>query len=317
MIIIGIIMYVFGSIGNLLNICVFAQWSYSYRRGNNDNSLNRKGNTSLYLLTTSTANLIVIIYPLCIRIYIDGFGHLITEENSFILCQLRYYVLQTFLIISLICTCIATFDRYLMTSRSVRLRQWSASRQSTIKIIIFIVLLSALHSIPTALYHDRSEMGDCIIISRIYFNYYIYFVVVCLYGAFPIIFLLIFGRLTYKQMQILKRTNRSENSIMEKQISQMVLYQCVALICSYIPFCIQQIHFEESIGQKAFLSSFNLFFRITTMILFYVNPAASFYIFFFSTPNFRHQIKKIMLCKQQHKMINNQIHVINQTTDRD
>lgn len=314
MIVIGIIMYVFGSIGNLLNICIFFQWSYSYRRGNNGNLNNRKSNTSLYLLTTSTANLIVIIYPLCIEIYIDGFGHLITDENSFILCRLRYYVLQTFLIISLICTCMATFDRYLMTSRSVRLRQWSASRQSTIKILIGIVVLSALHSIPTALYHDRSKMGDCMIISRIYFNYYIYFVVVCLYGAFPIIFLLIFGRLTYKQMKIVKRTNRSANSLMEKQISQMVLHQCIALICSYIPYCIQQIYFEEFVSQQTFLSSFELLFRIVTMILFYINPTTSFYIFFLSISNFRHQIKKIMACKQQQQQ--HQIHIINQTPDR-
>ncbi len=319
MIILGIIMYIFGFIGNILNICVFTKWSHPRRRTNNEHNLNnRTGNSSLYLLTTSIANLILIIYPLLIRIYVDGYQHLVTETNSIFLCKFRFYVLQTSLIISLICTCLATFDRYLITSRSVRLRQLSTSRQHTIQIIYLIIIFSALHSIPIAIYYDRSSIGDCSITSIIYSNYYLYFVIVCLYGIFPIIFLLIFGRLTYKQLKILKQTNHNRQLNMDKQLSQMLLYQCIALVFSYIPYCIQNIYFSKFVDKTIYPTSFNLLFRIITLLLFYVNPVASFYIYFISTPNFRQQIIRFILCKHHHHhhhIFNNRIHTITLTAD--
>jgi hypothetical protein len=316
MIIIGIIMYIFGFIGNILNICVFIIWSRPRRIANEHNLNNRTGNSSLYLLTTSIANLILIIYPLLIRIYVDGYQHLITENNAVFLCKLRYYVLQTTLIISLICTCMATFDRYLITSRSAGLRQLSTSRQVTIKIILTVVILSTLHGIPMAIYYDRSSIGDCAIVSVIYSNYYLYFVIVFLYGIFPICFICVFGRLTYKQVKFLNRTNNNGHLNMDKQLSKMLLYECIALLFSYIPYCIENIYFSKFVNENIPPTGFNLLFKIITIILFYVNPASSFYIFYISTPNFRHQIKKIILCRHHHHHImNNQVHTITLRTD--
>jgi hypothetical protein len=316
MIVIGIIMYIFGCIGNILNIYVFTKWSHLRRTIHGHTMNNRTGNSSLYLLTTSIANLILIIYPLLIRIYVDGYQYIITETNSIYLCKLRYYVLETSLIISLICTCLATFDRYLITSRSVRLRQLSTSRQNTIRIIYSIIFFSGLHSIPIAMYYNRLDISDCVIMSIIYSNYYLYFVILCLYGIFPIIFLLIFGQLTYKQLNILKRTNRNGQLNLDKQLSQMLLFQCTALVFSYIPYCIQNIYLSKFSNSS---TSFDLFFRIITIILFYINPVTSFYIYFISTPNFRQQIIKFILCKHHHHhhhhIINNRVHTITPTVD--
>ena len=292
MIIIGIIMYIFGFIGNLLNIRVFIRWS---RSNLTVNEQNRTGNSSLYLLTTSIANLILIFYPLLVRILVDGYQHLVTDSNDFLLCKFRYYILQTSLIISLICVCMATFDRYLITSRSVHLRQLSTTRRTTIRIILFIIVVSSLHSIPIGIYYVKSIVGDCIIISSSYSNYYLYFVIVFFYGIFPICFLSIFGLLTYKQIQSIQRTTSSNrHTNIDKQISQMILCQCVALVSSYIPYCIQHIYFAKFVDKTIYPSGFNLLFRIITIILFYVNPVTSFYIFCLSTPNFRKEVKKIL-----------------------
>ena len=310
MIIVGIIMYIFGFFGNLLNICVFTIWSIPRRRRNANNINNQADSSSLYLLTTSVANIILIIYPLLIRIYVDGYQYLITEDNSIMLCNFRYYILQTTLLISLICICLATFDRYLITSRNVRLRQLSPTRESTKKIILIIIILCFLHSIPTAVYYDRASTSSCVIVSIIYSNYYIYFVIAVLYGVLPICFLSIFGTLTYKQLKNLNQTNRNGNFHIDKQISRMLLLQCISLVFSYIPYCIQNIYFSKFASTDPSQASFNLLFRIIAIILFYVNPVTSFYIFFISTPNFRRQVKKILLCKTHVGLTNNQIHTI-------
>ncbi|CAF1485313.1 unnamed protein product [Adineta steineri] len=134
----GIIMYLFGSIGNILNIWVFTIWSRSPKRSQKHYRHSQTSNSSLYLLASSVANLFVIIYPLLTRIMFDGYHYRVTDKNVFILCKLRFYVLHTFDLISLICICMATFDRYLVSSRKVRLRKLSTRRQRTKLIIVFI-----------------------------------------------------------------------------------------------------------------------------------------------------------------------------------
>ncbi|CAF1172160.1 unnamed protein product [Rotaria sp. Silwood1] len=92
MIILGISLYILGLIGNVLNICVFTLWSRSERKVNGNILINRTNNSSLYLLTSSCANLIQILYPLLINIIFDGFQYPKTNDNVFLTCKLPYYI---------------------------------------------------------------------------------------------------------------------------------------------------------------------------------------------------------------------------------
>ena len=156
----GIIMYIFGTFGNFLNIWVFFIWSRSPKRSHKHHKSSRTSNSSLYLLASSVANLFVIIYPLLTRIMFDGYKYPVTDKNLFILCKLRFYVLHTFDLISLTCICLATFDRYLISSRKVRLRELSTRRQRTKLIILFISCFIGLHSIPILIYYQVGNTGS-------------------------------------------------------------------------------------------------------------------------------------------------------------
>jgi hypothetical protein len=107
---------------------------------------------------------------------------------------------------------------------------------------------------------------------------------------------------------MVNRTNNNGHLNIDKQLSKMLLYQCAALVFSYIPYCIENIYFAKFVNRSIYPTSFNLLFHIIAIILFYVNPVASFYIFYISTPNFRHEIHKIILCKRHHHIMNNQVH---------
>jgi hypothetical protein len=288
-IIVGIIIYIFGVIGNILNICVFTIWSFPRR---NLNEHNRANNSSLYLLTSSCANFIQIIYPLLTRIIFDGFQRAKTKENVFYTCQFRYYVLHTSDLISLTCICMATLDRYLISSREVRLRRLSTTKQQTKLLILLIICLFGIHSIPLIIYYDVSNVGNCIINSREYLYYYLCVFQIFLHGIFPILFLSIFGILTYKQLKMLHGNLNGD-----KQLSRMLLLSCIALLISSIPYCIQNIYSVIFIDFNEELSSYALLFYYISAILFFSNAILSFYIFFISTPNFRKQVKKILQCK--------------------
>jgi hypothetical protein len=307
MIVVGIIMWIFGLIGNILNICVFTIWSRSRKPNNNNN--NRASNSPLYLLTSSIANFIVIAYSLTTQILFDGYQYEITQSNAIILCKLRYYVLHTFDTISLTCVCMATFDRYLVSSRKVRLRQMSTTRQRTKLIILFLICLIGLHSIPIAVYYDVSNAGKCHIYSLSYLHYYRYVIQIFLHGIIPMFFFSLFGFLTFLQLKTLK--NRNQNVNIDKQLSRMLLLMSIAIVLSSIPYSIENIYYLIFANRSQQQTSSIFPFHIISSILFYINPVCCFYVYYISTRNFRIQVQKIILCKKDlNRFMNNRVNTI-------
>jgi len=314
----GIVMYVFGSIGNILNICVFAIWSRSKNTSNKYSHCCRTNNSSLYLLASSISNLIVILYPLFTRIMLDGYKYHITESTVFFVCKLRYYILHTFDLTSLTCICLATFDRYLISSREARLRKLSGTKKRTKLIILFIICLFGLHSIPVIKYYGVSKTGYCTIVSTVYLYYYLYTFQIILHGIIPIIFLSIFGILTFKQLRIIsERKNHYRNKHSDNQLSRMLLLISLAIVLSSIPYCIEQSYyvlFNENNRQQ---TSYFFLYHVTCSILFYTNPVFSFYIYYISTRNFRIQLHRIIFCRRRaHYVVFYQSKPITSTTTK-
>ena len=310
MIVAGMIMTIFGVVGNILNICVFAKWSWPPRITNKYQYNSRTSNSPLYLFTSSIANLICIAYAFPTRILYDGYQYQITQSNMFMLCKFRYYALHTADIISLTCTCMAMFDRYLVSSREVRLRQMSTTRRGTKLIILFIISLTALHSVPLCIYYNPSNTGQCVITSTIYLSYYRYVFQIFLHGLIPIIFFSLFGYLTHKQLRLINNQCNQHPNI-DKQFSHMLLLMSIAIVLSSIPYSAESIYYLLFATSSQQQTSYILLFHIISSLLFYTNSVCSFYIYYISTPNFRIQVKRIILCKKNfNRLMNNQVNPV-------
>lgn len=312
MIVAGIIMIIFGVIGNILNVLVFTNWSRGQGSKNRQHIRTQTGNSPLYLFTSSLANLIVIVYSLTTRILFDGYHYIVTQNTVFLLCKMRYYCLHTFDTISWVCLCMAIYDRYLVSSREVRLRQLSKTRRQTKLIILSIVCLIGLHSIPIAIYYDVSKAGQCIVNSTIYLYYYRYVFQIFLHGTIPIICFSIFGFLTYKQLKVIKdRLRRCINLNLDKQISRMLFLISIAIVLSAIPYSIENTYYLIFADSSQQQTPFVFFFHIISSILFYTNAVTSCYIYYVSTPNFRIQVQKIIFCRKDlNRVMNNQVNTI-------
>ncbi|CAF1392856.1 unnamed protein product [Rotaria sp. Silwood1] len=312
MIVAGIIISILGLIGNILNIFVFTNWSRSRPKTNQQRIISRTSNSPLYLLISSIANIIVIAYPLCTRILSDGYQYPVTQNNMFFLCQLRYYTLHTFDMISLSCLCMAILDRYLVSSREARLRQLSTTRQQTKIIILSIVCLIGLHSIPIAIYYNISTSGQCIIYSTSYLYYYRYIIQIFLHGIIPIIFFSIFGFLIFKQLKMIKnQQNINKNLNVDKQLSRMLLLMSTTIVISTIPYSAENIYYLIFIDSNQQQTSYVSFFHVISSLLFYTNSICSFYVYYISTPNFRVQVKKTIFCKKDlNRFMNNRVNTI-------
>ena len=292
MIISGIIMFAVGIIGNFLNICIFTKWSCSRKSSKKCSRIN---NIPLYLLVSSFANLIVIIYPFSIRILIDGYQYEITQDKKYLLCKFRYYILHTSDLISLTSYCLAIFDRYLISSRNIHLRRFSQKKNQTILIITLMIILIGFHNIPIIIFFNVSSTGQCMIFSIKYFHYYLYSYQILLHGIIPIIFLSIFGILTYKQLKILGRHSRLNS---ERQLSRMVLLISLSIILSSIPNCIERIYDLIFVNKNEEYSSKFYLYHVIASIFYYINPVTSFNVFFISTPNFRLQLRNLCRSNQ-------------------
>ena len=307
MIIIGIIMFIFGSIGNLFNICVFTIWSRASRQRNPNNNGGRTSNTPLYLLVSSLANLIVILYPLLTRIMFDGFDYRVKPNLVLIICSIRFYVLYTFDAISLACICMATLDRYFVSSRRARLRMLTPTQQRTKQIILLIICFFGIHSIPIIIYYQASDIGQCTIYSQTYSSYYLYVIQISLHGILPICFLSVFGILTYKQLKMIKQQRILH---VDKQFSCMLLLMSITIILSSIPYCIEQLYYNIVHDDPNQISSITFLLHVISSLLFYTNPVFSFYVYYISTPNFRRQVSKIIQCNAHNHHFINQINAI-------
>ena len=317
MIVAGIPMCVFGVVGNILNVCVFTVWCRFRRKAHQHHHGEGTSNSPLYLLVSSMANLIVVCYSLSTRILFDGYQYRVTTQSVFILCRLRYYCLHTFDLISLTCLCLATCDRYLISSRQVFLRRLSATRKGTYLIILLLNICLFLHGLPIAIYYDVSTLGQCYIDSPTYLYYYRYIVQILLHGLLPLIFFTIFGLLTFHQLKIFRdREHRQHNIHVDKQLSRMLFLMSVAIVFSSTPYTAESIYYLIFADRSQQQTSYIFLFHTISSILFYTYSVCSFYIFYISTPNFRHQVHKLILCRKgAHRFRQNRVNTITTTHD--
>ena len=284
----GLLMFAFGLIGNLFNIGVFTRWT---------RSPDRRSNSPLYLLVASVANLFLIVYPLTTRILFDGYQYPVTLANVFLLCQLRFFVLHSAGQISLACLCLATIDRYLISSPEARLRRLSPTRKATVWISSLLVALICAHSLPVLIYYTTSTAGQCLIASTRYLVYYRYAHQIFLHGLIPVFVFSLFGLLTYQQLKRLPRPKAHRGNLhVDKQLSRMLLLMSLTVVLSSIPYSIESIYYIIFTERSEQQTSFILLFHILSSLFFYANAVCSFYVFFISTPNFRSELKKILRC---------------------
>jgi hypothetical protein len=154
--------------------------------------------------------------------------------------------------------------------------------------------LIGLHSIPLAVYFNVSNAGQCIIFSIPYSYYYLYVFQISLQGILPILFLSIFGILTFKQLKMITKHNPYSHLNSDRQLARMLLLISITIILSSIPNCIEQIYDIIYGGNKHEHSSRFFLYHVISSILFYTNPVTSFYIFYISTPNFRIQVRNLI-----------------------
>ena len=172
--------YILGTIGNFLLMCICLQRSH------------RRNSCSLYLLSATIVNLILIQCILPLAIY--SANHLDPQNISLIWCKIRSYLFNALLMLYRWYKMAACVDRAAMCNRHVRIRSLTNVRVAY-RVILLITIVWLLIPIHLAVYF-RIESDRCGPESGVYAKIFSAYSIV-ISGWSPPIVMTIFGTIAY------------------------------------------------------------------------------------------------------------------------
>ncbi|UJR20484.1 hypothetical protein I4U23_023612 [Adineta vaga] len=291
-----IITIIFGTFGNFCNIIIFTRPAL------------RTNPCSLYFLAGSLANLLVIYVALLTRYLATSWAY-DPSATSMIWCKTRHILVYPSLSLVLWFIVLASIDRYLSSSRNIRFRQLSTVSVAW-KIILITTLLTFLSNIHVLVF-ARAEpingISTCTILPNEYLIFFNIFVpiVSCI---LPIILMGTFGILTILNVRLIRKriipqeNNRRNERLRSNDRQLVIMLLCQVLITTIIVAPWALINMFSAIGVTILKYTFstmnqaiyNFAFNVSRM-LYYMNPAVSFYIYTLSGPKFRLEIKQFIL----------------------
>ena len=184
------VFYIFGTVGNFLLVCILLQPSH------------RRNSCSLYLLSATVVNFILIQCILPLAIY--SANNVDPQTTSLAWCKTRSYLFNALLMLYRWSKMAACVDRAAMCSRHVWIRNFSEARVAR-RVILIISIVWLLIPIHLAVYY-RIESGRCVPQSGVYAKFFSGYSIL-ISGWSPPIVMAIFGWIAYRNLKQVKRRN--------------------------------------------------------------------------------------------------------------
>lgn len=301
-----ITVWLIGNIGSILNSIIFSQ------------SSSRKSPCGIYFLASNISQLLMYNFSLLTRILFQGFN-IKTMHYEIWYCKFRFYFFYVLLAITRYNTILASMDRYFASCRDVNYRRWSSTKVA-IRFIIGNIIFWCLIYIHIIIFYEIYP-NNCAPRKGLYEMIFGIYIVID-DGILPIIFLIIFGLLTYRNIQTIKQrvrpmtittatttlmTNQSNQMNMrilrkDSQFIKMLLNQIIlyVLLNLFNPcFLLYQsitINFPKSsvhVEIESLLSNLSYF-------LIYIGFSLTFFLNILSSSLFRNEFKKFIQIKIFH-----------------
>ncbi|CAF0817910.1 unnamed protein product [Adineta steineri] len=278
----GLVLLVAGVVGNTISIYIFSSVG-TYRTVP----------CGFYFMVESIFNILYILINLTSRIVSVGFGYDLTA-TSVVWCKARNFFIATLGLVTFTCSCLATIDQFFATSRSVSLRQCSNLKWAH-RIVLIAIIVWCLHGIPFLIFYDIIPTSkSCGSTSKTLTTYVPIFVCVLLCGI-PISFMIIFGFLTYRNIQHIRALAEQRA---DRQFTQMCLIKVVLIIITNTPFGSYTAYSLITSGMTKDLNRQMQEYLAASIlsVLNYTYYVGSFYMFLISSKRFRQTVKSRIFC---------------------
>ncbi|CAF1058061.1 unnamed protein product [Adineta steineri] len=285
----NLVFMIFGTIGNIFIIILFNK--------------HHQNACAIYLKYSAIVNTINLIYYIPLRIFPIDYSR--GTRDVLILCKITIYIPNVIGQIAKTFVVMACIDRYLITSDRVSFRAFSTPKRAKF-VIIFAIIFWIIFPIHAPIMQTIIN-GQCVKYG-IYLTIYTFYAIVFIGGG-PIIILIIFSYLTYRNMRQMKariqpipiHTTTENNSIRRKDrdlliivIAEVFVYLMTTSL--YPIILLEMVISQYAIPNKSiqytqienFINNFSIF-------LLYIISAIPFYIYLISSKAFRRDFTQLII----------------------
>ncbi|CAF1504498.1 unnamed protein product [Adineta steineri] len=293
--VVSIINFVLGVVGQLLNLLVFTRPTL------------RREPCTLYFLSSTCFNLFIVFIVIPVRILANAFGIDQTDYNIG-LCKIENFTFFMVRPISCWLIAFACVDRFLHSSTNVSIRRWSSLKTARISIGIIIVAMAILYSHMIVYYeisYITNQYGNivpsCNAQKGIYRNFNTIWHTT-FYSLCPSFLMIFFGSLTLKnirQRRLIHPVVGGNNRIgrrTDSQLLRMLTAQVFIIIISTLPYSICRLYvsFTANVSKDTLrIAQENLASQIVGVMRYFAH-ASSFYLYTLTGVVFRKELFKII-----------------------
>ncbi|CAF0900850.1 unnamed protein product [Adineta steineri] len=289
----------FGTVGNVLLICILVQRTH------------RRNSCSLYLLSATIVNLVLIECILPVAVY--SAKSVDPQNVSLTWCKIRSYLFNALLMLYRWYKMAAGIDRAAMCSRHAWIRSFSQPRIAfrTILIITTVWLIIPIH---LGIFF-RIESGHCVPQSGTYAKFFsVYSILIS--GWSPPTVMAIFGVIAYRNLKKIRTrirpTNIGDNqpatitgTINQQRVGRRDQQLIILLMCEVLLYISTNLLYSINITYQAITSndqktsdrlrieSFISYFSTPFLII--INNCAPFYLYLCVSSKFRQDVKDLFL----------------------
>jgi hypothetical protein len=291
--IVPVVQLVLGTFGNLFNIIIFTRRSL------------RNNPCSMYFLAASISNCFEL-YLVVLPPYLLNNWHWDPATTNVVWCAIRAFIYYPSVCLVLWFIVLSSYDRFLSSSHSARMRQLS-SLPIARKVIISTIILFFLMYVHTLVFYRLIPSGStstCNISGAAYITFFniLFLMLAC---VLPIILMSIFGILTIRNVRklhnrVAPQANDARNERLrssDRQLIRMLLFQVLITTLISTPYCCVVMYSTFALTVfKYQLSTLGLaiflFTAALTRALYLFNSVAGFYIYTLNGPKFRTEMKR-------------------------
>ena len=274
----GLIILILGTVGNSLNLIVFARLD----------SLKTLA-SSLFLLVSSIASQTVLTIGLSTRV-IRGFSGTDPVHTSVMFCKIRWTIRTIANATSLTCVCLAALDRYLFSCHNVRRHGWITMKRARLAILISILFWTGVFS-SYGVYYAAPKPNSCLIADPVFAYVASYFNLLH-YSLLPLTILTTFCFLTWRNLGQQPTTFLRGGTRLYDQVTRMLVAQTGGILITSTPNMIWQIYSvsTKTVQKNPMRQSRENLFNTLCVLVGFSTHAVTFYTYYIGSPTFRKNI---------------------------
>ncbi|UJR19882.1 hypothetical protein I4U23_023015 [Adineta vaga] len=290
---------VIGTVGNLLNIFVFIRLKILRQMPN-----------SIFMIGSFIGSLILLWssrVPRCI-LNLTGIDPLV---GSIVYCKIRWLFGRWGLNMPFTCICLASIDRFLITSRNVRYRRYFTLQRAYIMVITFSLVYLAI-CIPDAIYYS---VYSCIASAKdraMYKDFITYFNLIVT-NILSMTVLGTFGLLTWYNLWSTRGVGRNH---LQHQVNKMMVIEFTMAFITTLPNFTYNIYSQatQSIVKSQLRLAQDSFWSTVSVIISFTIHIGTFYMYMIVSPAYRRNVRTALCFKKQNHISTQQIQIQNGRT---